>query len=58
VAAHPLIPEVPLRAGGGFGPLGIDHQLLREGIFLKILSRGNVRFCPSLHFCNRVCSVS
>ena len=43
VAAHPLIPEVPLRAGGGFGPLGIDHQLLREGIFLKILSRGNVR---------------
>ena len=26
--------------------------------FLKILSRGNVRFCPSLHFCNRVCSVS
>ena len=44
VAAHPLIPEVPLRAGGSFGPLGVDHQLLREGVFLKLLSRGNVRF--------------
>lgn len=34
VPAHPLVPEVPLRAGGGFGPLGVDHQLLREGIFV------------------------
>lgn len=40
VAAHPLIPEVPLRAGGGFGPLGVDHQLLREGVFIETASGG------------------
>ncbi|WP_295757878.1 MULTISPECIES: hypothetical protein [Clostridia] len=40
VPAHPLVPEVPLRAGGGFGPLGVDHQLLREGVFIETASGG------------------
>ncbi len=43
VPPHPLVPEVPLRTGGSVRTLGVDHQLLREGVFLKILSRGNVR---------------
>ena len=44
VPAHSLVPEVVLRAGGSVRPLGVNHQLFREGIFLKMLSRGNVRF--------------
>ena len=44
VPAHSLVPEVVFRAGGSVRPLGVNHQLFREGIFLKMLSRGNVRF--------------
>jgi len=44
IPAHTLIPEIIFRTGGGVWPLGVDHQLLREGIFLNLLSRGNVRF--------------
>lgn len=35
VAAHPLVPEIIFRAGSGVGPLGVDHQLLREGVFIE-----------------------
>ena len=44
IPAHPLIPEIIFRAGGGVGPLGMDQELFGIWIFLKILSRGNVRF--------------
>ena len=44
IPAHPFFPGVVLGTGGGVGPLGIDQELLRERIFLKMLSRGNVRF--------------
>lgn len=44
IPAHPLVPEAVFRAGGSIRPLGVYHQLLREGIFLKLLSRGNLRF--------------
>ena len=43
IPAHPLVPEIIFRAGGGIGPLGVDQELFRVRIFLKILSRGNVR---------------
>lgn len=44
IPAHLVLPGVVLGAGGGVGPLGMDQELLRERIFLKMLSRGNVRF--------------
>ena len=58
VPAHPLVPEVVLRAGGSFGPLGVNHELFRERVFLKLLSRGNVRhtYVDTLHLtlhCNQ-----
>ena len=37
VPAHSLVPEVVLRAGGSVRPLGVNHQLFREGIFLRKL---------------------
>lgn len=43
IPTHFLIPEIPLRTGRCIWSLGVDHQLFREGVFLKILSRGNVR---------------
>jgi hypothetical protein len=58
IPAHLLVPEVIVCTGGGLRALGVDKKLFVKWIFLKILSRGNVKFCPSLHFCNRVCSVS
>lgn len=44
ITPHPLVPQFVVRAGRGFGALGIDHELLVVGVFLKLLSRGNVRF--------------
>ena len=44
IPAHPFFPGVVLGTGGGVGPLGIDQELLRERIFLKLLSRRNLRF--------------
>lgn len=42
-AAHAVVPEVEPGAGGGVGPLGVDHDLVHEAVLLKILSRKNVR---------------
>ena len=44
IAAHLVVPQVILRTGGSVRALGVDHQLVMEGVFLKMLSRGNVRF--------------
>ncbi len=63
IPAHPLIPEIIFRAGGGVGPLGVNQELLGVRIFLKLLSRGNVRLskkfdggitsgCPVGGFCS------
>ncbi|MDO5545867.1 MAG: hypothetical protein Q4F81_08600 [Eubacteriales bacterium] len=35
IPAHPVIPKVILRTSGGIRALGIDHQLLMVGIFVK-----------------------
>ncbi len=43
IPPHLLLPGVVPGAGGGVGPLGVDQELLRERIFLKMLSRENVR---------------
>lgn len=53
VPAHSLVPEVVFRAGGSVRPLGVNHQLFREGIFLKLLSRGNVRLNLKFYIQNR-----
>ena len=42
IAAHGLVPQVVLGAGRGVRALLVDHELLVVGIFLKMLSRGNV----------------
>ena len=43
IPAHPLIPEIIFRAGGGVGPLGVDQELFRVRIFIELLSRANLR---------------
>lgn len=43
IPAHPLIPEIVLSAGGGVGPLGIDQELLREGVFIEPPRRAEER---------------
>ncbi|NBI10615.1 hypothetical protein D1641_11415 [Colidextribacter sp. OB.20] len=43
IPAHPLVPEIIFRAGGSVGPLGVNQELFGVRIFLKMLSRGNVR---------------
>ena len=43
IPAHPLVPEIIFRTGCGVGPLGVNQELFGVRIFLKILSRGNVR---------------
>ena len=35
ISAHPSVPEVVLRAGGGLRALGVDHKLLIVGIFVE-----------------------
>ena len=43
IPAHPLVPEIIFRTGCGVGPLGVNQELFGVRIFLKILSRGNIR---------------
>ena len=53
IPAHLLIPQVVVGAGCGVRALGVNQQLLREWIFLKLLSRRNIRFWPQkkkLHY--------
>ena len=35
IPAHPLVPEIIFRAGGGIGPLGVDQELFRVRIFIE-----------------------
>ena len=44
IAAHGLVPQVILGAGRGVRALLVDHKLLIVRVFLKLFSRGNVRF--------------
>ena len=34
IAAHLVIPQVILRTGGSVRALGVDHQLVMEGVFV------------------------
>ena len=43
-AAHGIVPQLHLRTGGSVRALRVDQQLLIKTVFLKMLSRGNVRF--------------
>lgn len=47
VAAHAVVPKIVFCAGGGFGPLGIDHKLLMVGVFVEPGSGGQ-KVCPAL----------
>ena len=40
IPAHPLIPEIIFRAGGGVGPLGVNQELLGVRIFIETARRG------------------
>ena len=43
IPPHPLVPEIILRAGRGVRALGVDHQLLREGVFVYPRRRSEKR---------------
>lgn len=47
IPAHPLIPEIIFRAGGGVGPLGVDQELFGVRIFIETPCRGE-KGCPFL----------
>ena len=40
---HGVVPQFHAGAGGGVRALGVDQKLFIKAVFLKILSRGNVR---------------
>ncbi|MEJ3687253.1 hypothetical protein WF787_05070 [Faecalibacterium sp. HTF-76H] len=35
IAVHPVAPNVKFGAGGGIGPLGVDHQLVCKGVLVQ-----------------------
>ncbi|HJI05295.1 MAG TPA: hypothetical protein OIM12_00215 [Faecalibacterium prausnitzii] len=42
IAVHPVAPNVKFGAGGGIGPLGVDHQLVRKGVLVQSGCGGQV----------------
>ena len=34
ITVHPAIPDIVVGAGGGIGPLGVDHQLVRKRVLV------------------------
>ena len=47
IAVHAADPNVIFGAGGGIGPLGVDHELFREAVLVQMGSR-NQKFRPVL----------
>ena len=47
VAAHTVVPQIILGAGGGVRALGVNHHLFMERIFVKTAG-GNEKGCPFL----------
>ena len=43
IPAHPLIPEIIFRAGGGVGPLGVNQELLGVRIFYRTAVKGEFK---------------
>ncbi len=43
-AAHGAVPQLHAGAGGGVRALGVDQKLFIKRVFLRLLSRGDVRF--------------
>ena len=35
ITVHPVVPDVKVGAGGGIGPLGVDHQLVCKGVLVQ-----------------------
>ena len=35
IAVHPVAPNVKFGAGGGIGPLSVDHQLVCKGVLVQ-----------------------
>ena len=52
-AAHGIVPQLHLRTGGSVRALRVDQQLLIKTVFLKMLSRGNVRLNLKFYIQNR-----
>ncbi|MSC49828.1 hypothetical protein [Faecalibacterium prausnitzii] len=46
IAVHPVAPNVKFGAGGGIGPLGVDHQLVRKGVLVQS-GCGSQVVCPA-----------
>ena len=47
ITPHSLVPQFVICAGGGFGTLGVDHQLLMVGVFIQS-GCGGQEVCPAL----------
>ena len=35
ITVHPVVPDVKVGAGGGIRALGVDHELVRKGVFVQ-----------------------
>ena len=51
---HGFIPQLHAGAGGSVRALGIDQELVVKRVFIKPLSRGNVRFWPFISPLNAI----
>ena len=47
---HGFIPQLHAGAGGGIRALGVNQKLFIKTVFLKLLSRGNVRLEMAVYF--------
>lgn len=47
ISAHGLVPDIVLGAGGGVGPLGVDHDLFVVGVLVQSCGGGE-KIRPSL----------
>ena len=47
ITPHSLVPQFVVRAGRGFGALGVDHELLVVGVLIQS-GCGGQKICPAL----------
>lgn len=47
ITPHSLVPQFVIRAGRGFGALGVDHELFVVGVLIQPGSGGQ-KICPAL----------
>ncbi|MCL1855067.1 MAG: hypothetical protein FWF86_04980 [Clostridia bacterium] len=58
IAAHGLVPEGIVRAGGRIGPLGVDHKLFKVGIFIEPCGSGEKPRPFLATACNLLCRLN